>query len=385
MPCTGNRASRIAVPGADSGTVAPCAGTWTSECRVGDRANGSCADTCREDDVWFTYEDERIHLLRWTTGNSDQDGSDPGQTERGSCQVVCASGQAAGHSDEHRRNAQPILLLHGFMQSADSWRTVVQILAQTRTVYALDFMGHGRSSTALHPERYAFDDMACCTACAIRMIASELTSAVATTPESTASRFLSGINVQQSEKVHVAGYSMGARIALKVATLVPDALASLTLESCNLGCATQQERQSAARRNNEWIRRLQQDGLESFVEYWESLPLFATQRQLGLNVQLRPGRLNNNRDALIYTLQGSGKQAMPLVDETLQGLKRVVGRVLPAQYLWGTKDAKCASVAQALSLIGFETHTFDTGHNVHLEVPMLYLKELTAFLDRSEC
>lgn len=386
----------------------PCADIAATELRIDDRTDRACANNCREDDVWFTYEGERMHLLRWTASNADQSVGDSGQIANGSGQSGCASDKTTSYPDKHSRNAQPVLLLHGFMQSANSWRAIARNLAQNRTVYALDFMGHGKSSTALHPERYAFNDVARCAAYAINMIASgaKNTAASAEVPAevsaevgavasasvnrtvssdmNTAARCSSGADVQQSEKVHVVGYSMGARIALRVATLVPDALASLTLESCNLGCATQPERQRAAKRNNEWIRRLQQDGLESFVEYWEGLPLFATQRQLGLDAQLRPGRLKNNRDALIYTLQGSGKQAMPLVDETLQGLKRVVGRHIPVQYLWGTKDAKCASVAQALSLIGFETHAFDTGHNVHLEAPMLYLKELKVFLDRSE-
>ena len=42
----------------------------------------------------------------------------------------------------------PILLLHGFGASLEQWRDNARVLAQSRTVYALDLLGVGGSQKA---------------------------------------------------------------------------------------------------------------------------------------------------------------------------------------------------------------------------------------------
>ena len=53
--------------------------------------------------------------------------------------------------------ATPLILLHGFSQSAASWADVAVRLAATRPVYALDLVGHGASDRPDNPEAYALD------------------------------------------------------------------------------------------------------------------------------------------------------------------------------------------------------------------------------------
>lgn len=289
-------------------------------------------------DEYFFYEGQRLHALVW---------------------------DAAGASG----NRSPIVLLHGFMQSARSWMKIAQVLAETHTVYALDLMGHGESAKPNDPARYTYDDVAASVDAFLRTVV--CVSVQCASPQSTTAR------PPFAQRAHVVGYSMGARVALRLASTSKDVVASLVLESCNLGCADEAARVLAQERNEGWISRLRTESMEDFVSYWESLPLFETQRAQGFDVLLRPGRLDNDPAALALCLQGSGKQAMPLVAETLACLKE---SALPVAYIWGGLDKGCALIAQQLFEVGATTKMFNTGHNVHLEAPMLYLEEVRKFL-----
>lgn len=293
-----------------------------------------------------------------------------------------------GCSYFYRRWGSPgnpvVVLLHGFMQSSASWNDLACLLQERYCVYALDFIGHGQSDASLNPERYSYEDMASSVDYFIREV----------------------LHVSQ---VHLVGYSMGGRIALSLIASSCDVLASVVLESCNLGCANEEERTEAAKRNQSWVHRLRCDGMEAFVEYWEDLPLFKTQKELGYHKVLHASRASNNPACMALCLEGAGKQAMPLSGNTLGVLHWVLqgdagnetsGRCgeasvregacsvsrkqsrLPLLYLYGSKDEKSKAVANQLSEVGALVSSIDAGHNVHLEALMLYFKEVQNFLGK---
>ena len=293
-----------------------------------------------------------------------------------------------GCSYFYRRWGSPgnpvVVLLHGFMQSSASWNDLACLLQEHYCVYALDFIGHGQSDASLNPERYSYEDMASSVDYFIREV----------------------LHVSQ---VHLVGYSMGGRIALSLIASSCDVLASVVLESCNLGCANEEERTEAAKRNQSWVHRLRFDGMEAFVEYWEDLPLFKTQKELGYHKVLHASRASNNPACMALCLEGAGKQAMPLSGNTLGVLRWVLqgdagnetsGRCgeasvregacsvsrkqsrLPLLYLYGSKDEKSKAVANQLSEVGALVSSIDAGHNVHLEALMLYFKEVQNFLGK---
>lgn len=320
-----------------------------------------------------------------------------------------------GCSYFYRRWGSPgnpvVVLLHGFMQSSASWNDLACLLQERYCVYALDFIGHGQSDASLNPERYSYEDMASSVDYFIRKV----------------------LHVSQ---VHLVGYSMGGRIALSFIASSRDVLTSVVLESCNLGCANEEERTEAAKRNQSWVHRLRCDGMEAFVEYWEDLPLFKTQKELGYHKVLHASRASNNPACMALCLEGAGKQAMPLSGNTLDVLRCVLqgdaenetsgrcGEVedaqnnmpqsnmpgdrenaqngcygkagapegacsvphkqsrLPLLYLYGSKDEKSKLVANQLSAVGALVSSIDAGHNVHLEAPMLYFKEVQNFLGK---
>ena len=75
---------------------------------------------------------------------------------------------------------------------------------------------------------------------------------------------------------------------------------------------------------------------------------------------------------------------MPLTEVTLEAVRaqRQIG--LPMLYIYGDKDAKSAAVAATLESEGVLVSAIPAGHNVHLEAPMLYLKEVVHFLANTE-
>ena len=170
---------------------------------------------------------------------------------------------------------------------------------------------------------------------------------------------------------------MGGRIALGLASSEKDLLYSLILESCNFGPEGNEQRAAAEERNAGWAQRLRNNGIEEFVEYWETLPLFESQREMGLDEELRPERLANDAESMALCLEGAGKHAMP---DASQAFAVVASTWVPGKYLWGYDDCGSEAVAHQLEHDGIDVTSFGTGHNVHLEAPGLYGTVVQEFL-----
>lgn len=280
----------------------------------------------------------------------------------------------------------PVVLLHGFMQSSTSWDSIARSLTNRFCVYVLDFIGHGLTEKSKKPARYTYEDMAASVDYFLRKVvcAQEKRGREKRVHTRRDLTNRSQTKHTQIKRAHVIGYSMGGRIALRLLRTSSDVLASVVLESCNLGCATQAERTEAAQRNQGWVDRIQHDGMEAFVDYWETLPMFATQKGLGWDKLLHVSRAANDPTSMVLCLQGSGKQAMPLTEVTLEAVRTQRQMGLPMLYIYGDKDAKSAAVAATLEAEGVLVSAIPAGHNVHLEAPMLYLKEVVHFLANTE-
>lgn len=257
----------------------------------------------------------------------------------------------------------PVVLLHGFMQSSASWGFAPLELSEEHCVYALDLVGHGKSDRPDDATAYDYDAVA-------DAVAAFLDKVACVSPVDGSRR-----------KAHVLGYSMGGRIALAVMARHPELLASVMLESCGLGPADEDERAEARQRNEGWARRLREEGMEAFVDYWEGLDLFASQRERGFDARQRPGRVANDAEAMARCVERAGKHVMPLEQEALDALGFTW---LPILYICGSSDASASRVAHALSHCGVQVVEAQTGHNVHLEAPMLYLREVKQFMSGIE-
>ena len=172
------------------------------------------------------------------------------------------------------------------------------------------------------------------------------------------------------------GYSMGGRIAAETMVRHPGLpLAGLVLESAGLGPADDAARAALARRNGEWAARLREGGVAAFMDWWETLPLFATQRELppATRVAIRADREAQGAETLARSLEAWGAHHQAAESETVAALAqmRVAGR--PVLYLAGSCDEKYAALAARVRAAGLPAMLVEgAGHNVHLEKPEVF-------------
>ncbi|WP_282191862.1 alpha/beta fold hydrolase [Adlercreutzia caecimuris] len=172
------------------------------------------------------------------------------------------------------------------------------------------------------------------------------------------------------------GYSMGGRIAAETMVRHPGLpLAGLVLESAGLGPADDAARAALARRNGEWAARLREGGVAAFMDWWETLPLFATQRELppATRAVIRADREAHGAETLARSLEAWGAHHQAAEGETVAALAqmRVAGR--PVLYLAGSRDEKYAALAARVRAAGLPARLVEgAGHNVHLEKPEVF-------------
>ncbi len=186
----------------------------------------------------------------------------------------------------------PLLLIHGFTGRGSDWAPVVPALCRAATTIAVDLLGHGDSDSPADPARHAVERQAADLAAILRRL---------------------GL-----APAHVAGYSLGARIALRIAVSEPDVVARLILESPSAGIADPAQRAGRRATDEQLAHLLEREGIEAFVDRWESLPLFASERSLpdADRVRIHAARLRNRPDGLAASLRGAGQGSMePLYDQ----------------------------------------------------------------------
>jgi 2-succinyl-6-hydroxy-2,4-cyclohexadiene-1-carboxylate synthase len=247
----------------------------------------------------------------------------------------------------------PLVLLHGFTGGAENWRPLSAAWAGRFRTIAVDLLGHGRSDAPADPARYRMERCVADLAAALDQLG--------------------------QPGVSVLGYSMGGRIALHFAAAYPERVRALVLESASPGLAAPEERAARVAADEALARQLERDGLEAFVDYWERLPLFASQARLPESVRAvqRAQRLCNNPQGLANSLRGLGTGAQPSLWERLPELHA------PTLLVAGALDAKFTAIARqmAAALPAAQLASVpEAGHTVHLERPDVFATLVADFL-----
>jgi 2-succinyl-6-hydroxy-2,4-cyclohexadiene-1-carboxylate synthase len=239
----------------------------------------------------------------------------------------------------------PLMLLHGFTGSAESWRGHTASFAQLGEVIALDFLGHGKSDAPSDPARYAMD---CCV-----------------------EDLVSIMDKLEIGRVNLLGYSMGGRVALVFANEHPERVNGMILESASPGIENKVERRERLQKDEELADRIEREGIEKFVEYWTSIPLFESQERLPRSVQedLKRQRLVNTAFGLANSLRGLsiGRQ------ESYTGQLSTIS--MPVLILAGELDTKFSGIANAMGEAlpnGVVKIIQKAGHTIHLEQPEVF-------------
>lgn len=248
---------------------------------------------------------------------------------------------------------EPLLLLHGFTGSTQSWHELVPQLSAAFQLILVDLPGHGTSATPDDPAR-----------CTLPAVAADLCAILAQ---------------RQALPAHVLGYSMGGRLALYMALHTPQCLRSLIVESGSPGLPTEAERAARRADDEALAQRIERAGIAAFVDEWERLPLWASQRALpsATRQHLREQRLHNSALGLASSLRGMGTGAQPSLWDELPRL------TVPTLLVTGALDAKFTQIAQAMqSRCPACVHRIlpAAGHTPHLETPALFARTVLDFL-----
>lgn len=252
----------------------------------------------------------------------------------------------------HERK-QILVLVHGFTGSTMNWAEVCARLEMPgRWLIALDMLGHGQSEAPIDPARYSMQH------CQADILA-----------------VLEVLGVRAGEAV-LLGYSMGGRIALYAA--LEGFFRALILESASPGLADPGEREQRQQSDNALATRIECEGVEAFVDYWEKLPLFASLQSLSSEARaaLRQQRLKNSPQGLANSLRGVGTGVQPALHEQLDRL------TLPTLLLAGECDGKFCHLASQMAACTSRARLHivpHAGHTIHLEQPDVFARLVHEF------
>jgi 2-succinyl-6-hydroxy-2,4-cyclohexadiene-1-carboxylate synthase len=248
----------------------------------------------------------------------------------------------------------PVTLLHGFTGRGASWSAHQPGLRRGHRTIVVDLLGHGRSDAPADPARYAVE----CQADDLAAILARLGHVPA----------------------DVIGYSMGARIALRLAADHPAAVRRLVLESPSAGIPDPGERAARRARDDRLADTIERGGVAAFVDRWEAQPVFASHAALpeAARRRLRAERLANRAQGLAASLRGAGQGVEPPILGRLRDIHA------PALVIAGELDAvgrdRAAAVASALPNARLAIVP-GAGHTPHLERPAAFRRLVGAFLD----
>lgn len=237
---------------------------------------------------------------------------------------------------ERRGDGPPLVLLHGFTQTARLWGRFGDALAGSHSLLALDLPGHAGAD-------------------AVRADLPETADLVAETVRAAIG----------DERCDLLGYSLGARVALHVATGTGLALGHLVLIGGTAGLEDETARARRRQADDAMADELESSGdVSAFVDRWLAGPMF---RRLAVTDDAgRDERSRNSAAGLASSLRlcGTGTQE-PLWD-------RLGALAPPLLALAGADDSRFAAYALRIASLAPAAAASllpGGGHAVHLAQP----------------
>ncbi len=256
---------------------------------------------------------------------------------------------------------QPLLLLHGVADSAQTWQWIMPILARTHHVYALSFPGFGTSTKPEADYSPAF-----------------LSKVV-----------LAFLDHLQLEKVSVVGNSLGGLVAMYLALAVPQRVSALVLvDSAGLG------------REITWpMRLLTLPGMGQLVAATNKTPIGAKLWAWSVSALIvaHPNRSPSSWRNRLYEMARDPNYLKATVasvksGNTLAGqrereimLDRLPRLTMPTLIIWGERDrivpVHHAHAAKSRLVQGQTVILSDCGHSPQVEQPERFASAVSEFLN----
>lgn len=233
-----------------------------------------------------------------------------------------------------------LVLVHGFTQTLRCWGVEAAALATDHEVVRVDAPGHGRSAQIMAGLRSGG-----------RLIA------------------------DQGGEATYLGYSMGARFCLHLGLSNPELVRGLVLLSGTAGIEDATEREARRAQDRRTAARIEQEGLEAFLDAWLAQPLF---ENLPPERAFRAERLENTVAGLMSSIEQAGTGSQ---DPTWHKLHRLD---MPVLVVAGAEDAKFAALGERMAREIGPNATLSlvegAGHAAHLERPDRFLEIVQPWL-----
>jgi 2-succinyl-6-hydroxy-2,4-cyclohexadiene-1-carboxylate synthase len=249
----------------------------------------------------------------------------------------------AGLHVERRGSGPVVALVHGFTQTGGSWGAIADELTADHEVVLVDAPGHGGSTA----------------------VEADLETGAALAAEAV------------GPAVWV-GYSMGARLCLNVAVHHPDVVRGLVLVGGTAGIEDAAERAARQEQDRATAARLDEVGLDAFLEEWLAQPLFASLPADAAGVD---DRRRNTVTGLRSSLERAGTGSMAPLWDRLGELR------MPVLAVAGEQDERYAALARRIAAsVGGPSEVAlvpSAGHAAHLEQPTAFVQILRGWLEAS--
>lgn len=248
-------------------------------------------------------------------------------------------------------NEKSIVFLHGFTGSTKTWQETAKALPGYRLVL-VDLLGHGKTDSPNQAARYSMEQ--------------QLSD-------------LENLFIQlELTRFALVGYSMGGRTALAYASSYPQRIQALILESASPGLQTEAERLERRQRDEQLAEKILAGGIISFVDKWQDIPLFDSQKNLPEDVRqaVREERLAQQPGGLANSLIGMGTGAQASLWGRLKQLE------LPVLLITGSLDPKFTVLAKKMlqALPNAEHAIIEAGHAIHVEKPVEFATMIEEYL-----
>ncbi len=247
-----------------------------------------------------------------------------------------------------------VVALHGFAGNVSTWSEFVSEAQKKYTVITIDLLGHGDSDAPAVVSRYQMERTIDDIAAAIHDLG-----------------FSQGCWL---------GYSMGGRVALAAAALLPNVCSSLVIEGASPGLLSPEARARRQRNDEALADLILNEGIEAFTKHWAEQPLFGSQKSVPSDIQdrIRTQRLTSNPTGLANTLRAAGSGVQPPLHKFLPTIK------IPVLCIAGEYDKKFTIIGRRMcnklpnGRLGIVP---GAGHAAHLEKPREFNRVVLAFLD----
>lgn len=249
-----------------------------------------------------------------------------------------------------------LVMLHGFMGDSGIFDHLVAVLQDFTNPVTIDLIGHGQTDAPEDVKRY------------------ELSNQI-----DDINGLLRQLNLQS---VFLLGYSMGGRLALRVALNNNLLLSGLILESTTYGIDDPEVKEGRLRSDRDNANRILND-FHTFVDKWNHNPLFAGTQPLKEQTQQKLDYIQRRQrpHGLANSLIGFGSANMPSVRHQLGNLS------LPTLLITGEEDVKYSTLGREMSQQIPDCKHYilaGCGHRVHVDDPENYVNAIQIFIESQQ-